>query len=186
MPSAGGENTGIDDSRVTIEAINCDLIGVTFTPTQPLFMEIFESAAVIWFIVGFLFFLLEFVVPGLILFFFGAGAWIVAIVLLFIDISFNTQLTLFIVGSLITIMLFRRTLKRLLAPKTHNTSQLLQDEMIGKKGIAETGIAPGQNGKVQFKGTIWTAASNDVISAGEEVLIKRNESILLFVESLKK
>ena len=48
-------------------------------------LDIFAHAAVIWFIIGFVLFLLEFVVPGLILFFFAAGAWIVALLCLFFE-----------------------------------------------------------------------------------------------------
>ena len=48
-------------------------------------MDFFNNAAVIWFIVGFALFVLEFAVPGLVLFFFGLGAWITGIVLLLTD-----------------------------------------------------------------------------------------------------
>jgi len=39
----------------------------------------FLSPALIWFITGIIFLLLEFVVPGIILFFFGCGAILAAI-----------------------------------------------------------------------------------------------------------
>jgi len=38
-----------------------------------------QEALTIWFIAGLVLILLEFVVPGVILVFFGAGAWVVAL-----------------------------------------------------------------------------------------------------------
>ena len=146
-------------------------------------MENFYNAAVIWFIVGFVFFLLEFAIPGLILFFFAVGAWIVAILSLFVDISLNMQLVIFLASSLITILLFRNWVKKMIWSKKLPTQ--LEDEFIGKTGRAETTIGPGKNGKVNFKGTSWDARSDDVIAEGENVTIIGNESILLIVQSTK-
>lgn len=148
-------------------------------------MDIFMHTAVVWFLIGFILFLLEFVVPGLILFFFGVGAWVVAILTLFIDVSINFQLIIFVIISIITIFLLRDWVKRMLYGK-HPSKELLEDEFLGKIAIAETSISSGRNGKVDFKGTSWQAASDDVIEAGENVIIIGNESILLIVQSTKK
>jgi membrane protein implicated in regulation of membrane protease activity len=147
-------------------------------------MENLLSAAVIWFIIGFILFILEFVVPGLILFFFGLGAWIVAIVSLFYNVSLNEQMIIFVISSIISIVLLRKWLSKLIWERKHST-ELLEDEFIGKTGVAETQIRPGENGKIAFKGTSWQAASADIISKGENVIIIGNESILLIVKSTK-
>ena len=144
-------------------------------------MEIFYNAAVIWFIAGFVFFLLEFVVPGLILFFFAIGAWVVAILTLFIDLSINSQLTIFLACSILTILLFRRFVKKIIWARKSNSE--IEDEFVGKIGRAETIIAPGKNGKVDFKGTSWDATSEDTINTGDRVVITGNDSILLIVKS---
>lgn len=146
-------------------------------------MESFLNAAVIWFIIGFVCFLLEFIIPGLILFFFAVGAWIVAILSLFIDISINTQLIIFLVSSILTILLFRKWVKKIVWRKKHSTE--LEDELLGKIGKAETFIGPGHDGKVDFKGTTWNARSEDIVEKGENVTIVGNESILLIVKSTK-
>jgi membrane protein implicated in regulation of membrane protease activity len=147
-------------------------------------MENLLSAAVIWFIIGFILFILEFVVPGLILFFFGLGAWIVAIVSLFYNVSLNEQMIIFVISSIASILLLRKWLSKIIWERKHST-ELLQDEFIGKTGVAETQIRPGENGKIAFKGTSWQAASADIISKGENVIITGNESILLIVKSTK-
>jgi inner membrane protein len=146
-------------------------------------MESFLNAAVIWFIIGFACFLLEFVLPGLILFFFAVGAWIVAILSLFIDMNINTQIIIFLASSILTILLFRKWVKQIMWTKKQSTE--LEDEFLGKTGKAETFIGPGQNGKIDFKGTSWDAKSEDIIEKGENVTIIGNDSILLIVKSTK-
>lgn len=146
-------------------------------------MESFLNSAVIWFLIGFACFLLEFVLPGLILFFFAVGAWIVAILSLFIDMDLNTQIIVFLASSILTILLFRKWVKQIMWTKKHSTE--LEDEFLGKTGKAETFIGPGQNGKVDFKGTSWDAKSEDIIEKGENVTIIGNDSILLIVKSAK-
>lgn len=148
-------------------------------------MESFLTAAVIWAVIGFVLFLLEFVLPGLILFFFALGAWIVAILCLFLDLSVNTQLIIFLISSVVTVLLLRKWLSKILSERKHR-SELLEDEFLGKTAKAETSISPGENGKVEFKGTTWQAASKDKIEKGENVIIIGNESILLHVKSMKK
>ena len=64
--------------------------------------------------------------------------------------------------------------------------EAFEDEFLGKTGIAETFIGPGQNGKIDFKGTTWDAQSTDTIQKGEQVTIIGNESILLFVRLTKQ
>lgn len=146
-------------------------------------MESLYNAAVIWFLLGFILFLLEFAVPGLILFFFAIGAWIVAILTFFFDVSLNLQLVIFLGSSIITILLFRKSLKNIMWSRKNATE--IEDEFIGKTGKAETFIGPGQNGKVDFKGTSWDAKSDDIIEKGENVTVIGNESILLIVKSTK-
>lgn len=147
-------------------------------------LDIFAHAAVIWFIIGFVLFLLEFVVPGLILFFFAAGAWIVALLCLFFDIPVNAQLIIFVIAAVASIFLLRDWTKKVLYGKPKSKA-ILEDEFLGKTAVAETAIAPGQRGKVDFKGTSWQAVSEDTIAAGEQVVITGNESIQLIVKSTK-
>ena len=146
-------------------------------------MDSFYNAAVIWCIAGLALFLLEFVLPGFILFFFAIGAWIVAILSLFVDLSVNSQLIIFLISSVLTILLFRKWVKKIILAKKHSSE--IEDEFLGKTGNAETFIGPGQNGKIDFKGTSWDAQSEDIIEPGEQVTVIGNDSILLIVKSTK-
>ena len=144
-------------------------------------MKSFLTAEVIWFILGFVFFLLEFVIPGLILFFFAVAAWIVAILSLAFDLSLDIQLIIFLASSVITILLFRKWVKKIVFIRKHSSE--LEDEFLGKTGLAESFIGPGRDGKVDFRGTSWNARSEDNIEKGESVTIVGNESITLIVKS---
>jgi membrane protein implicated in regulation of membrane protease activity len=146
-------------------------------------MEKFMNVSLLWFVIGFALFMLEFLVPGFILFFFGIAAWIVAILTLFVDVSLNIQLLIFLGSALIGVALFRKYLKDKLG-MYRESPRLLEDEFIGKVGLAETEISPGKNGKVDFKGTSWEASSADTIAAGQQVQIIETRSILLIVKQI--
>jgi len=146
-------------------------------------MEEFLNVSVIWFKVGFALFLLEFLIPGFILFFFGVAAWLVAIITLFTDIALNTQLIIFLITAILSVVLFRKLLKDKLGMNQEGT-KVLEDEYIGKIALAETAITPAENGKVEFKGASWDAKSDENIIAGQKVEIIETRSILLIVKSI--
>jgi len=146
-------------------------------------MDEFMNISVLWFIVGFVFFLLEFVVPGFILFFFGIAAWLVAFLTLFMDISINTQLIIFLISALLAVVLLRKWARAKLGVYGEGP-RILEDEYIGKIALAETDISPENNGKVEFKGASWDAKSNDHIAAGQKVQIIETRSILLIVKQI--
>ena len=146
-------------------------------------MDFFNNAAVIWFIVGFALFVLEFAVPGLVLFFFGLGAWITGIVLLLTDTGFNGQIGIFLASSVIFLLLFRKWVKKILWSRKEASE--IEDEFVGRTGIAVTPIGPGKGGKVDFKGTVWDARSEESIGEGEQVIITGNDSIILIVKPVK-
>jgi hypothetical protein len=60
---------------------------------------------VIWLLIGLAFLLLEIAIPGLIIFFFGLGAWIVALLFVFFDPGLTVQLLVFAVSSVFLLLL---------------------------------------------------------------------------------
>lgn len=143
---------------------------------------------VIWFVVGFILILLEFAIPGLITIFFGIGAWIVAIVTLFIDISIDTQLLIFIIISIISLLFLRKHFKQLFDGKM-DKNEFGPDELeefIGHKAEVIKEISPGIPGKIEFHGTLWNAESEEKLDKGEIVIILEKKNLTLIVKSLKK
>ena len=93
----------------------------------------FLTPEIIWFLVGLVLLILEFAMPGLIIGFFGVGAWIVAIVCLMNDIGINAQLALFIGSSVLSLLLLRRWLKGVFLGHEGSKQDLTHnlDEFIG-------------------------------------------------------
>jgi membrane protein implicated in regulation of membrane protease activity len=136
---------------------------------------------VIWFLIGLALLLLEIAVPGLIIFFFGLGAWIVALLFIFFEPSLTMQLLIFIISSVLLLILLRKFLKRRFFKEDNSNTASLEEEFIGKIGIAESELKPGIQGRVSFKGTNWNAISDTLIKKGLRVKITGKESITLHV-----
>ena len=88
-------------------------------------MDILSDPAVIWFLIGLGLLLLELILPGLVILFFGIGAWITALVCAIADINLNWQIFIFLVASLLGLVLLRKYLKkRFFVPRLTNERTL--------------------------------------------------------------
>ncbi|MBN2424019.1 MAG: NfeD family protein [Calditrichaceae bacterium] len=146
---------------------------------------IFQEPAILWFIIGLVFILLEFIMPGFIIVFFGVGAWVTSLVCLVFDINLTAQLFLFIIISVLSLQIFRKYLKTRFFSDNEKIGDILEDEFIGKTAIVEVPIKAGFEGRVMFKGAQWTATSEADIKKGAKVKIIDKESITLKVEPIK-
>ena len=138
-----------------------------------------KEPAMIWFLIGLVLIVAEFAVPGLIIIFFGLGAWASALVVLAVDLSLFLQIVIFLVVSITTLLLLR---KRFVAA-AENTPDLT-DEFVGKRAEVIQKFTRGKLGQVKFKGALWQAetASEQVLEPGDMVMIVGYESIILKVE----
>ena len=142
----------------------------------------FKDPSMVWFLIGLACVLAEFALPGLIIIFFGIGAWCSALLLLALDLSVFFQILFFILFSTLCLVFLR---KRVSFQKevTEDTTE----EFIGKRARAQDSFTKGEFGKVFFKGTSWKAEtlSEDIIEKGDYVKITGQESLTLLVEPLK-
>ena len=142
----------------------------------------FKDPSMVWFLIGLACVLAEFALPGLIIIFFGIGAWCSALLLLALDLSVFFQILFFILFSTLCLVFLR---KRVSFQKevTEDTTE----EFIGKRARAQDSFTKGEFGKVFFKGTSWKAEtlSEDIIEKGDYVKITGQESLTLLVELLK-
>jgi inner membrane protein len=143
---------------------------------------IFSRPEMIWFIIGLVLFLLELVVPGFVIFFFGVGAWITALVCLIANPGVNLQALIFVVVSVLALVGLRKIITKKFFYSKDNRSEAVEDEFTGKEAIAITDFGSDKKGKVEFKGTTWTAESRSEIKAGQTVIIIEKESFKLIVE----
>jgi len=143
------------------------------------------SPALVWFFIGLILLLGEMIIPGLVVFFFGVGAWLVAIILVFLDISLNMQLLIFLISSVGLLFLLRNKFQPLfhgLVPKLDGESSST-DEFKGETGTVVETIKPGKPGKIEFRGTHWNAESNEEIAQGTRVEVVELKNLTLIVKT---
>ena len=142
----------------------------------------------IWALIGLILLLMEFTVPGLIIFFFGVGDWVVAGICFFANISINLQIIIFLVSSIVLLVALRKWLKGIFVGHTYskqNAAENLSDH-IGQKVIVQEKIVPPQSGSVELHGVKWKAQASTDIEAGQMVEVIGQDSLTLIVKPLDK
>jgi len=149
----------------------------------------FLEPELVWFLIGLALLLLEFAMPGLIVFFFGVGACIVALVCLlssYVEGSINTQLIIFIVSSVLSLLVLRRWLKGVFLGHTVSKQDLKEnlEEFVGQRAVVKEKIVPKVGGRVELHGTNWDAQADEEIAEGTVVEIIGKDNITLKVKTL--
>lgn len=142
-----------------------------------------ENLALFWLIGGIVALLLELLIPGFVIVFFGLGALITAFCAWIFDISLAWQLVIFISSSVALLLAFRKLLQKKFFAKSLNPEDELEHEFVGKSAIAATNFI-NNKGKVEFNGTHWNAFSESLINKGDDVIITKRDNLLLFVTKL--
>ncbi len=140
----------------------------------------------IWFVVGFVLLMLEFALPGLIIFFFGVGAWIAALACWVAGVSFNVQMGIFLVASVLSLVVLRNWLKGIFYGHTENTQELTEDmkEFVGERAQVVEAIGVKKHGKVEIHGTRWAARAGQDIAEGDTVTILSKDNLTLTVKPI--
>lgn len=146
----------------------------------------FSKPELIWFFVGLILFLAELVLPGFVIFFFGVGAWVTALVCLIGHPGINVQFIIFGATSILSLAALRRIIQKRFFYSKEGLSEAVEDEFTGKEAKALSNFGPGEQGKVEFKGTTWKAESKSEINKGQIVLIREKLSFKLIVEPKNK
>lgn len=143
------------------------------------------NAATVWFVIGLALILLEFAVPGVILVFFGLGAWVVTLTTYIgLTSSLESQLLVFSVSSILLLVFLRKWIKGKFHGHVRDVQDLSKnlDEFVGSTVVVLREILPGkQGGAVEFKGAFWGAVSDDHMNAGDEATITGVKGITLRV-----
>jgi membrane protein implicated in regulation of membrane protease activity len=147
--------------------------------------NIFSRPELFWFIVGLGLFLLELVIPGFFIFFFGLGAWVTALFCLIWEPGTNVQIIIFAVTSVLSLIALRRIIQKKFFYSKGNLSEEVEDEFTGKEALTTAEIGPDKKGKVEFKGTTWKAESKSEIKEGQTVIIIEKENFTLIVKPKK-
>jgi inner membrane protein len=126
----------------------------------------------IWFLLGIALACSELFMPAFILFFFGIGCLGVACVLLFWDITLNQQLLVFLLITIGSLVILRKTLIRIFrGVRTDSQDKEFDDFPYKERVVVLRAILPPNPGRVQHRGTAWDAVADEAIAAGETVEI---------------
>ncbi len=144
------------------------------------------SPQLVWFLIGLVFILLEFLIPGVIIIFFGIGAWITSVTLLFFNFGINVQLVIFLIGSMVFLVILRKKVQNIFVGKSEGNIDEEIDGIIGKKVKVTHKITPDEAGRVLLNGTNWRAESVVEIESDHIVEIIDKNNLTLIVKPLNK
>lgn len=135
----------------------------------------------VWLIISGIFFIIEMMTVGFLVFWFAIGALITAIVSLFTD-SIIIQTTVFVISSTLLLFLTKPLVKKLSHSDKIQTNAY---SIIGKKGIVTREINSKKGiGQVKIGSETWTAktTNEDAIPEGTEIIIKEIDGVKAIVE----
>jgi membrane protein implicated in regulation of membrane protease activity len=135
-----------------------------------------------WVALGLALVVLELAAPGGFYFiFFGVGALVVGLLATF-DAAGPawSQILLFSIVSLLSLVLFRA---RLLGKLQGSKRASDMDTLVGEIGTLSDDLPPGGVGKVELRGTAWSAknTSHVTLKRGERCVVIRVEGLMLAV-----
>ncbi len=142
----------------------------------------FFNPIFIWAFIGLLFIGLEFAIPGVVIFFFGAGALITSLLTAIIPglkSSVAFQILIWLGASGLSLAFLRKYLSKVFRGK-----MLINDgsDPSGKTAEVIERITPDRPGRVHFQGTTWAASSyTETIEQGEKATVLKQDGLTLIV-----
>ncbi len=139
--------------------------------------------AIHWLIAGAILVLSEFIVPGFIIIFFGAGALVTGGLMLMFGLHPAAQIIIFSVTSVILLLTVRRYMPNIFGGR-EKRGELPEEnkEFEGEPAKVTEDIPAGGRGKVLFHGSVWEATSATPHAKGDDVTVLSRKNILLTVE----
>ena len=141
------------------------------------------SPVLLWFVAGLVFFFVELILPGFIVFFFGLGAWVTALLSFFLPIPPLPQLGIFLFASLLSLFALRRYLSPVFIGQSKKEHDSMESEGIGATVEVVSEIDPPGEGRIRYSGSYWRAAAEEHVAVGEFVEIIDRQNMLMLVKS---
>ena len=143
------------------------------------------SPVLIWFLLGIAFFFIELMLPSFIIFFLGLGAWCVALLLAVVDVSLNTQMTVFLSSSLTTLILLRSWVRSVFLGDTSEESDSVNMDSAPATGVVTEAITPPAAGRIKYSGSFWQAVADEPFAVGAVVQIVEQKNLVVKVGRLE-
>lgn len=136
--------------------------------------------AMFWAIATAVFAILEIVIPGLVTIWLALAALIVTVFAGFIN-NPTVEFVIFAVFSLIFVIFTRPVLRKYIQKTDKNFSSQMKGSEIKIEKVVNTDKSKKEY-EVKFKGSIWTATSEEFFKAGDIVRIKSFEGNKIILE----
>jgi len=143
------------------------------------------SPVLLWFLAGIVFLALELVLPGLIVFFFGIGAWCAALAVYLLPMPLSSQLLVFLAASLLSLLLLRSTLKKVFLGRTLDVDAMEGGVPPGATGEVIEDIVPPAAGKIRYGGSFWQATAETVLTKGTVVRVVEKSNLTVKVSPVE-
>ncbi len=130
------------------------------------------SPWLIWFLVGIAVILGELAVPGFVIIFFGLGCLGAAVVAAIVPDAYSTQVVAFLIVSLTSLATLRKVAMRIFVGRSE---EMAGDDtgnvLVGARIKIDEDLEAGREGRVRYRGSVWTAVAEDRLPAGSEAEI---------------
>lgn len=137
----------------------------------------------LWFLAGIAIMLAELAIPGFVILFFGIGCLGAAMIAAWLPLNYAAQIITFLLISVLSLAFLRKFAVRWLVGHSESSPEYSSGNVpIGTRIRITAPIEPLQEARVHFRGTTWSAISDEHIAAGEEAeiigLMPHNRSCL--------
>lgn len=141
------------------------------------------TCAWLWIYAGSAMVLLELIVPGFVVCFFGLAAATVGVLKFALGdaLTMTGQLAAFSVFTVLYIVLFRRALKRVFVGGKVETATDFDNESVGRIGRVVAAIEPPLPGRVLIGDAEWSAAADVPLAAGADVRVVAQDNLTMKV-----
>ena len=147
---------------------------------QPIIDFIWGLGTWNWFFLGIILFVLETLMPGVYLLWFGLAAFIVGLIALGIDFSWQWQVIVFGVVSMLTVLAVRRFARSDVAASDQPDLNVRAQQYVGRIVTVESAIAGGR-GRVRVGDSVWSAEGPDM-PAGVQARVTAVHGTILRIE----
>ncbi len=141
----------------------------------------------LWIYAGCALMLMELMVPGFIIFFFGLAAASVGAIGLFVGDAFTAswQVASFSFFTIVYLAGVRRYLRKIFSGKTEVSGTDFCDEYLGRSATVVKAIEPGCEGRILVGDAEWSAIADAPVGEGRTVKIVSRKNLTMKVEETK-
>ena len=147
-------------------------------------MELLSNPSFVWGFAGIVLIAVEVIVPGFVIFFFGSGALLTAVLSALVPpvgASFGLQGIIWAASSVLSLVFFRRKFAGIFHGTVLNPKE---EKDLGETAVVTELVTPENPGRVRYKGTSWKAVSyTETFEEGETVAIIEEDGLTLVVSA---